>query len=222
VHTATALTSTVFSIRLNGRPAGFDSIFGRFGERDRVGVVVRRPCGAIGASTLILAAITAFYDMQRRRAEEFFIYPDYFLFHVGERFGDHRKLDIWPPHKEVVVEGDSEELLRAINDRGVTRLLIEDGGPRDPQLERESLASAQSRITTALAYAASGRVANADVQISGNAVTESYVQAVLEQSTSVPVQDRFALASARHALQEGQAPVETYRRITLDEALARL
>src|SRR5919199_663538 len=95
----------------------------------RVGAVVRTPCGAVGASTLILAAVTAFYDVQRAGGEDFFIYPDFFLFHVGRPLGDHSMLDVWPGHKEVVVTGGPDALLEAINDRGVTHLAVEDGAP---------------------------------------------------------------------------------------------
>jgi hypothetical protein len=222
MHSSRDLSSSGFSIQVGGRDGGLDGVFERFSERDRLGVVLRHPCGAVGASTLILAAITAFYDIQRSRAEEFFIYPDYFLFHVGRRLGDHRRLDIWPSHKEVVVDDDSEQLLRAINDRGITRLLVDDRAPREAGLERESSASAGARIETVLAYAAAGRVADHDVQIAGTPVTESYVQGVLERSTSVSASDRAALKTARQALQQGGRPVETFRRLTLDQALARL
>ena len=47
--------------------------------------MIRRPCGALGASALITAAITAFYGTHRARGPDFFVYPDYFLFHVGLR-----------------------------------------------------------------------------------------------------------------------------------------
>jgi hypothetical protein len=197
-------------------------VFGEFSEHDRIGVVVRHGCGAVGASTLILAAVIGFYDIQRSRHEDFFIYPDYFLFHVGGCRGDHRRLDIWPSHKEVVVDDDAEELLRAINDRAITRLVLDDRPPREAQLARESIASARARIRTALAYGSSGRVARADVRITGNAVTEAYVQGVLERSTSVPESERAALADARPALLEDGRPVETYRRIAVDEALTLL
>jgi hypothetical protein len=222
MHTTRDLSSDAFSIRIDGRPVGFDAVFPRFSEHDRLGVVVRTPCGAVGASVLILASITAFYDIQRSRSEDFFIYPDYFLFHVGRRLGDHRRLDIWPPHKELVVEDDPEELLRAINDRGVTRLLVEDRTPHLPDLERESLASARARVSTALAYAATGRAGDADVRIAGNAVTEFYVQGVFERSTSVADSARVALETARGRLSEGGLPVEAYRRLSLDDALALL
>ena len=222
MHSTLELSSAAFAIQGDGRAASLDAVFAGFSEHDRLGVVVRQGCGAVGASTLILASVTAFYDIQRSRSENFFIYPDYFLFHVGGRHGDHRRLDIWPSHKEVVVDDDPEELLRAINDRAITRLVLDDRPPRDAKLERESLASARARIMTALAYQASGRVARADVRITGNAVTEAYVRGVLERSTSVPESERAALAGARPALLEDGRPVETYRRIAVEEALTLL
>lgn len=220
MHTANELSSSAFAINVAGRPASFEDIFPGFTHQDRVGVVVRGPCGATGASTVILAAVTAFYDHQREKwgPEEFFIYPDYFLFHVGRRWGDHGMLDIWPSHKEVVVSDESEEQLRAINDRAVTRLLVEDRTPRPPSFERESLASARERIVTTMAYSAQGHVPEADVRVAGNRVTESYVDAVLDHSAA----SRDAIKASRRRLFEGGRPVETYRRLNLDDALARL
>jgi hypothetical protein len=222
MHTAAELSSPAFAIRVVGRPGTLDDVLPDFVEEDRVGAVVRHPCGAIGASALILAAVAAFYDIQRSKADEFFIYPDYFLFHVGTPLGDHGMLDIWPSHKEVVVADQPEELLRAINDRGITRLFVADRARTETWFERESLASARNRIVTALGYSATGRVADADVLVTGNDLTESYVAAVLEQSTEIAPAAREELAVARRALHEDGVPVESYRRLTLDEALAQL
>lgn len=222
MHTATELSSTDFTVRVDGRSGSLADILPEFAEPDRVGVVVRHPCGAIGASVLILAAVTAFYDAQRSKSDEFFIYPDYFLFHVGAHLGNHGMLDIWPAHKEVVVADEPEVLVRAINDRGITRLIVEDRAPGDPEFRRESLASARNRIVTAVAYSPTGRVPDADVLVAGNETTESYVTAVLEQSTEIAPVSREKLQLARSALHEQDRPVESYRRLTLDEALARL
>jgi len=224
MHTATELSSADFAIRVDGRPGSLADVLPEFGWPDRVGAVVRHACGATGASALILAAITAFYDFQRSKSDDFFIYPDYFLFHVGAPLGDHGMLDIWPSHKEVVVADDPGELLRAINDRGITRLLVEDQARMDAEspFERESLASARERIVTAVAYSPTGRVADADVLVAGNDVTESYVAAVLEQSTEIRPPAVRTLRLARRRLYEGGRPVESYRRLTLDEGLARL
>jgi hypothetical protein len=48
------------------------------------------------------------------------------------------------------------------------------------------------------------------------------VQGVLERSTAVPRSARVALGQARRRLSEGGPPVEAYRRLSLDDALALL
>ena len=214
MHSSTELDRNSFVVEVDGAGATFDDLFPDFTAQDRLGVVVRQPCGAVGASCLLLAAVTAFYDIQRARGADFFIYPDYFLFEVGGRLGDHSMLDVWPDHKEVVVADRPEEILRAINDRAITRLVVEDGDPAETAFERESLASARDRITSALAYSPGGRVTDADVRVTGNEVTESYVNQVLDSAPAVRAQ--------RAALREDGRPLETYRRLTLEQALALL
>ena len=228
-----------------GREARLTDLFEGFGEHDRLGVIIGRPGGGLGASALITAAITAFYDIQRARGPDFFIYPDYFLFHVGKPFGDHSRLDIWPAHKEVVVPAEAQEVLRAVNDRAITRLVVEDGEPRDAELGAEELASARARITSCLAYSPSGRVTEGDVRVAANAGCRGLRQhhagsraarggAACSRRRRPRRRDRRARgrdsaraaqphqARARGSLVEDGVPVETYRRIELDEALARL
>jgi hypothetical protein len=214
MHSSQELRSSSFEIAVAGRRARLDDLFEGFDEHDRLGVVMSEPCGAVGASALITATITAFYDIQRARAPEFFIYPDYFLFHVGRPLGDHGKLDVWPRRKEVVVGEEPEAILEAIDDRAITRLVVEEGEGGEPDFDREALASARTRIATCLAYSPSGRVADGDVRIASNAVTEGYVEAILEAEPQVGI--------SRRELVEDDVPVETYRRIGLGEALALL
>jgi hypothetical protein len=222
MHSSRELTSSAFGVTLEGETATVLDVLPGFAAADRVGVVVRRPCGVVGASALLLAAVTGFYDVQRAQAEDFFVYPDYFVFHVGRRLGSHNRLDIWPPHKEVLVADEPEEVLRAINDRGITRLVVEDGAPGEGAFARETLASARGRIVTALAYSANGRTRDADVTIASNDVAESYVSGVLEQSRDIAAAERDRIAAARAHLVEDDRPVETYRRVALDEALGLL
>jgi hypothetical protein len=236
----------MFEITLEGRQASIEELFPRFGEHDRLGLVMRRPCGAVGASALIAATITAFYDIQRSRGPDFFVYPDYYLFHVGRPLGDHARLDIWPRRKEVVVDDDPERILEAIDDRAISRLVVEDGPASERELDAEPLASARGRVVSCLAYAACGRVAGGDVRIASNEVTEGYVDAILDPESrmerlraegdegaaraeaialragEVPLEVREELKRARAALIEDGVPVETYRRLELDEALALL
>jgi hypothetical protein len=246
MHSSRELRSSSFRIALAGREVALTELFDGFDDRDRLGVVVRRPCGAVGASALITATVTAFYDIQRARGPDFFIYPDYFLFHVGGPLGDHSMLDVWPGHKEVVVADEPERILEAVNDRAITRLVVEEGGPGEAAFERETLASARDRIVTCLVYSPSARVRDADVSIESNPVTESYVEAVLDPEAHLDVlragdEPTGAYAEAiaarvgevelpvRRRIREGRAelvengvPVETYRRIGLDDALALL
>ena len=222
MHSSRELTSASFAVTLDGAPATVADLLPGFRDSDRLGIVVRRPCGVVGASALLLAAVTAFYDVQRAGGDDFFIYPDYFVFHVGRKLGSHNRLDIGPPHKEVVVADEPEEVLRAINDRGITRLVVEDGAPGEGSFARETLASARARILTAVAYAATGRTRDADVAIGSNDVAETYVSGVLEQSRDVPAGERDRVAAARRHLVEDGRPVETYRRIALEEGLGLL
>jgi hypothetical protein len=234
----------MFEIEVAGRPARIEDLFRGFSEQDRIGLVMRRPCGALGASGLLTAAITAFYDIQRERSERFFVYPDYFLFHVGQPLGDHGRFDIWPRHKEVVVPEGADRLLEAVNDRAVTRLVVEDGAAGELPPDPAAVASARARIQSCLAYSPSGRVGDADVRIAGNAVTEGYVEAILDpeariarlrtegheeradaiaaRAGEVDRDSRQRVLAGRRELTEDGVPVETYRRIGLDEALGRL
>jgi hypothetical protein len=244
MHSSRELTSSSFAIEVGGVTTTLEELFEGFGELDRLGVVMTRPCGAVGASALITATITAFYDIQRARGPDFFVYPDYYLFHVGRPLGDHGRLDIWPPHKEVVVPAGADRVLEAVNDRAVTRLVVEDGNAGEPPSDPGALASARARIETCLAYSSSGRVDDADVRIAGNAVTEGYVEAILDpeariarlraegeeeradaiaaRAGEVDRESRQRVLAGRRDLVEDGAPVETYRRIGLDEALGRL
>lgn len=246
MHSSRELRSSFFRIAVAGSEVPLTELFEGFGEGDRLGVILHSPCGAVGASALITATVTAFYDIQRARGPDFFIYPDYFLFHVGGPLGDHSMLDVWPGHKEVVVENEAERILEAVNDRAITRLVVEEGEPSDAGFERETLASARDRIVTCLAYSPSARVLDADVRIASNPVTESYVEAVLDpeghrdelragdeptgayakaiaaRAGEVEPDVRRRIREARAALLEDGAPVETYRRIGLDDALGQL
>jgi hypothetical protein len=244
MHSSRELRSSSFEIEVGGVATTLEELFEGFGEQDRLGVALTRPCGAVGASALITATITAFYDIQRARGPDFFVYPDYYLFHVGRPLGDHGRLDIWPPHKEVVVPAGADRLLEAVNDRAVTRLVVEDRDAGEPPSDPGALASARARIETCLAYSPSGRVKDADVRIAGNSVTEGYVEAILDPEARIARlraegnEERAAAIAARGGevsrdsrqrvlagrgdLVEDGMPVETYRRIGLDEALGRL
>ena len=217
MHT-TALRSHEFELAINGEPATIETLFDGFDERDRLGIVLAADHAAIGAATLILAAVTGFYDRLRVSDPGFFAYADYFAFHVERRRGSLRKLDVFPEHKEIVVPLETEPLLEAINDRAITRLLVPERAPVPPQLQRETRSAALRRIRSALVYSPSGRVDRGDVEVTGPDRAEAFVSAMLETTGAEP-----ELAVRREALRvNGGQPRERLQRVSPAQALAIL
>ncbi|WP_256237542.1 hypothetical protein [Bacillus sp. EB600] len=135
---------------------------------------------------------------------------------------NHSWMDVWPPHKEVLVEDDPEQILEAINDRGITRLLVEDMVPVSPTFLRETISSAQYRIVSALAYSPTGRVNQADITIMSCSAAEDNVLDSLNRSDELSEEVKEQLRRGRQSLYVGGRVTETYRRIELSDALQML
>jgi hypothetical protein len=246
MHSSVELISDEFEITIQGRCASVADLLPDFGEQTRIGVIVRDDLGAVGASTLLTAAVTAFYDIQRAQSPDgFFCYADYFLFHTGRIRGNHAMLDVFPDHKEVVVDDDPESILRAVNDRGITHLIVPEWDPSNAVLGRETLSSAKQRLKGAILYGSDGRVTNPDVEIKGNEHVDFYVWATLkpldyvekceaeggdprliawERSRLGEVDDTVAaeMLRDRERLKVSGRTTESFRRIPIDEALRLL
>lgn len=221
MHTARQLDVSLFSVTRSGISATRDELLPDWTPFDRLGVVVTEPFGALGASHLIQLAITAFYDVRpRRRAgrvdgqDPRAIYPEIFLFHVGEAHGDHSMFDFWPARKEVLVGADPRVVLAAINDRAITRLAVPDSEPAEVIHEHKEPAAARDRIATALAYSPTGRVREPEWELAGlDLRTESNPSGVLDPD------HRRDLAAARRqpqpdsVLEERSWPVRTEARL---------
>ncbi|MDT8861352.1 hypothetical protein N0O92_14020 [Alkalihalobacillus sp. MEB130] len=227
MHTTKDLKSTDFQIERENELVQFDDVLQRFSQFDRIGIIVRQPCGSIGASAFLLATITRFYDFFRPQLGnglgQIRIYPEVFVFHVGKKQMDHYWLDIWPPHKEVVVEDESEQILQAVNDRGITRLLIEEM-PHciNPVYLPETLTSAKNRITSAFVYSKTGRVRDPDISITSCEMAENYVLKSLTGSDNLSLDKKDELLRQRKQLKEGRFVKETYRTATFQEAVRML
>jgi len=226
LHTTKVLNSLDFLIKINGQEGVLEDIFPVFNKNDRLGIVVMRPGGGIGASGLLMAAITRFYDFYRpllgNEPGKLRIYPDFYIFHVGYRHLNYYWLDIWPPHKEVILEDEPELILEAINDRGVTRLLVEDSLPTYKSFLRETISSAESRIVSAIAYSPVGRVDNGDVSIKSCSDVERYVHSTIKISEEITADMRNRLMLERKAIASDGCVTETYRRIEPSEAILML
>ncbi|MFV2048336.1 hypothetical protein KDJ21_026190 [Metabacillus litoralis] len=226
MHTTKVLKSTDFDIKINDVKVSFDDLFPGYNEQDRLGIVVRKPGGSAGASALLMSAITRFYDFHRlqlgNQTGRLRIYPEFFIFHVGKKHMDHYWMDVWTPNKEVVVEDDPEQILEAINDRGITRLLVEDIKPSTATFLPETISSAKLRIQSAIAYSSSGIVQNADIKITSCSAAESYLISTLKRSKGLFIDTYDNLIQQRKNLIVNNRIIETYRKIKVSESFDML
>ena len=220
MHSSSELSSDMFHIEVDGKPiTSFHELIPGFNPQDRLGVVVRDCTDGIWVSGLLMATITAFYAEQRKQGSDFFVYPDYFIFHAGCAAGDYGMLDVWPSHKSVPVADSGEEILRAVNDRAITILVVPQTSPRNHPLERQTRSSAVARLRQALLYAPASRADRADVSVASNPPVESYVAQVIERTPGLTPPQRESLRQQRQAwCVDGQA-TEWYRRIAPADAL---
>jgi hypothetical protein len=221
MHSSRELSSQMFRFEEAGRVfASFADLCPGFQAQDRLGVVVREPLAATRSAALITAAVTAFYDQQRKESDDFSIYPDYFIFHAGCRAGDYSMFDIWPQHKCVSVDDSPDAVLRAVNDRGISILLLdqEDVGQHAERgtIEMHTRSSALSRLRHAFVRDAPG---NADaINIKSNPVVERYVEHVIEATRKLHA-NRHGEARAWPRSGDNEVPTECYRRLSLEHAL---
>ena len=82
--------------------------------------------------------------------------------------------DARPARREVIVTGDHRDLLDAINDRAITRLVLPDRTPRAVEHRRKEKEAASDRMVQAFLYDPSGRLADGDLAIAGNDTRTEY------------------------------------------------
>ncbi|QHS18061.1 hypothetical protein GWK26_13365 [haloarchaeon 3A1-DGR] len=166
MHTTKELDGTSFEYRVDGDVVPGETVMPSVTSDDRVGVVMGTGVEGLGAGTFILSCVTAFYDhLRATRDEDFFEYPDYYTFQTASDPADYRMFDIYPDHKNVTVEPDAEQLLRSINDRAITTLLVPDVSPTSPDVDNVTLRSAHRRMDHCYVYAGDGRPSNVEFSI---------------------------------------------------------
>ena len=218
---STVLRGSDFDIRIDGRGADHRDFFDAFTNTRRLGVFAPNGFDGAGALNLIMAHITAFYDCYRAAGDDFFAYPDYFVFQGTDPPLNYAMFDIWPAHKCVTVGATPGERLTAITDRGVNILLVPDGTPREHEFQPVQVASALRNIDTCYLYGLEGQVDQADVVIG---CPRNPLAKWARQMFESLGDDAGAERGARWAAQfDGTERIEqSYRRITRDCALSLL
>lgn len=182
MHMATMVNEAMFELKVDDKPATRADVLPGWGPASRLGVIIREPFGAVGASLLIQLAVTAFYDAAPARRGASPQYPEIYLFHVGGRYGDHRPFDFWPPRKEVFLRDDPLAVIEALNDRAINVLAFpvpkRSTNGVDPALRGEEAIQSSGapwseinsfieRTTTTYQYSADGRCVGGDLTIRG-------------------------------------------------------
>lgn len=150
MHMAYDIKNSHFTVAVDGAPSTRDALLD-WDVRDRLGIVVDRPFGALDASLMIMLAATAFYDAVPKRRQRP-LYPDMYLIHAGGPWGAHMAFDFAPDRKEVHCSPGPADLLRAINQVGVTHLLIPDREPRAVQHRYKEPEAALDRLKQVYVY----------------------------------------------------------------------
>ncbi|MCR5980256.1 hypothetical protein GDN83_21360 [Gordonia jinghuaiqii] len=170
MHVANQLNQGLFEIEVAGSAASSEDVFPEWSQYDRIGIAVSEPFGSLGASLLMQLATTLFYDARPSRRDQAPQYPQIYLFHVRRLHGDHSNFDFWPERHEVRVDS-GYDLLGAINDRAITRLLLphSDSASLDYIYAHPSgwtdRYAAEDRLRSVLTYSPSGQVDGGDVVI---------------------------------------------------------
>jgi hypothetical protein len=163
MHTAHELKRSMITVELAGSPATREDLLD-WDLRDRLGVIMTSPFGALGAGLLVLLCITAFYDVERQKRRLRPLYPSVYLFHVRRPWGFHGEFDFWPDRKEIIVN-DHAQVLASINSHGITHLAVPDRDPQ-PRIHRyKEPEEALDRLKQAFAYGPQGTVDDADVRL---------------------------------------------------------
>ena len=168
MHVIEALKSDFYEVAFDGQPVPRWDVFPDWNARDRFGIVLYEPLAALGAVHLIQLACMCFYDIQPERRTARKIYPEIFAIHVGRWWGMHGNMDFWPARREICVPDDHQEILAAINDRGITRLAIPERAPRNLPHRRKEEDCALDWLRTAVVYSPSGRVSQPEFTIRSN------------------------------------------------------
>ncbi|UPJ47856.1 hypothetical protein IVB30_32365 [Bradyrhizobium sp. 200] len=250
MHTVTSLRSNMFDIEVIGEPASIADVLPGWHRLDRLGLVIDEPLGGLGATHLVQIAITSFYDASERRRGELTVYPEIYAFHFGRGRGSHAAFDFWPARKEVILSDDPCDLLDAINDRGITRLVIPDRPPTEFTYRPKEADTASDRLQSAFVYSSSGRLAGGDIRITGidrrteynpgrvlrpvhlekpmnlakpfKEADSAYVKWLKHRADDITDEERAEAIRRRQAILIDGLASETYGRVKISDALARM
>ncbi len=222
MHTTT-LRGPDFELTQDGEVVPYDSYFASFAVHDRLGLIVHDPLDGLGAASLVLAYVTAFYDQRRKQPDDFVAYPDFFTFQPPEDLTSYGMLDIWPEYKDVPLPDGVWPRIATIASRAISILVVPESncdaslvpGERRHHVILDSL---RSSVRQCYAYAPTGSVSRPDVTIQCTAVSSTdwglaVIESAHRESDCVKRRHRWEDAYADGSL------TQSFKQIDLETAL---
>ena len=216
---SSSLRDSDFEIIVNGKTVRHADLFSDFISTRRFGIVAPTHFAVAGSVNLLMAHVTAFFDCYRATDEEFFAYPDFYSFQTSAPKTLSGMFDIWPAHKDVVVENSHSACINAITDRAVNILVVPEGERRTHAYEPEQLAAADRIIDTCYTYATNGTVTSPDLVI--RCKTELFTE-WFEIMFDKNADNGDERTRWKKTYGDAEYLEQSFRRIELDEALQLL
>ncbi|MEM7111663.1 MAG: hypothetical protein AAF614_04475 [Chloroflexota bacterium] len=217
---STILRGADFQIVWQGTAVSHHDFFMSLTPQDRLGVVAPNRFEAVGAVTLIMAYVTAFYDRHRAKGDDFFVYPNYFTFQRQAPVAKYSSFDIWPEHRNVLVGESADDLAAALTDRAINILFLPEDEMRDQEIWKVYRPDLENQLQRCFIYSFTGHLENADLIITSRADSlTSYGQAIFDSVADIVANE--AKASWLAGLSDGQIH-QSFREIDPNEALRRL
>ncbi len=218
---SSVIRGTDFKIVWRGKAVTHAEFFPLVRETDRIGVVTPQRLEGVGAVTLIMAHVTAFYDRYRERGSEFFAYPDFFTFQRKAPCADYCMCDIWPYHKNVLVSNDAQQTAEAITDRGINVLLVPDNEVRETAIAPVELESLRRNVRSCYAYSETGTTVSPDLVV--ECQSHLLCEFALAVFDSVPADDPMQEQRGRWLERMATGTlIQSFRELDLGEALRRI
>ena len=233
---SSVLRACDFHLLWKGGAVSHEGFFRDHDCNTRVGLLAPEGTEGVGAVTLAMACVTAFYDRfredydrfregddryregddpYREDTSPFFAYPDFFTFQRRDPVASYGSFDFWP-NKDVRVPEDRNATVAAIADRGVNVLLVPDACIAERVYEPVQLERARRTLLRCFAYDACGEVENPDLTIRCSA------QPLLGYATQVVRSANAEMPEWMTRLEASSTLRQSFRELDLDDALARL
>lgn len=218
MHTAEELAASDFDYREATQPVARSEVMPTITLDTRVGIVMGAPTDGIDAGNFILSCVTAFYDRLRAVSDNFFEYPMFYTFQGTTNPADYRMLDIYPDHKNVAVEPDTENLARAIADRAIDILVVPHTTTVSSHIADITRRSLERQIDDCYQYASPKQPSESDFSIGlPRHLVENWYQ-----TTTNSVDDPAATEPQTTLDTNGEQITQHFRQISLESALANL